>query len=187
MGYSNEGCWRNVTVFVLFGSAAVRINGPRTRTSRAPSHKREHVRRRLGASAKRPSVIALLQRGFGRPRGNGNSSRELPAVDDHGSSSTVSYRTTPGIVSSAKGLDSGRRSYRVEPLRRPISDKLEFRLVPTSPERLQPLLLIFLFWCPARWPRRPESRPLAEPSITIPSLAVLGSFSETRVILSDGD
>ena len=24
------------------------------------------------------------------------------------------------------------------------------------------LLLIGLFWCPTRWPRRPESRPLAE-------------------------
>ena len=67
------------------------------------------------------------------------------------------------IVSSAKGLDSGRRSRRVERLRRPISVRLEFRLVPASPERLQPLLLIGLFWCPARWPHRPESRPLAEP------------------------
>jgi len=66
------------------------------------------------------------------------------------------------IVSSANGLDSGRQSHRVEPLWRPIS---EFRLVPASPERLQPLLLIGLFWCPFRWPRRPKSRPLAEPSI----------------------
>ena len=65
----------------------------------------------------------------------------------------------------AKGLDSGRRSHRVEPLWRPISVKLEFRLVPASPERLQPLLLIGLFWCPARWLRRPESIPLADPSV----------------------
>jgi len=32
-----------------------------------------------------------------------------------------------GTVSSAKGLDSGRRRHRVEPLWRPIRDKLEFR------------------------------------------------------------
>ena len=69
------------------------------------------------------------------------------------------------MVSSAEGLVSGRRSHRVAPLRRPISDKLEFRLVPASPERLQPLLLIGLIWSPTRWPRRPKSRPLAEPSI----------------------
>ena len=83
------------------------------------------------------------------------------------------------IVSSAKGLDSGRRSHRVERLRRPISVRLEFRLVPASPERLQPLLLIGLFWCPTRWPRRPESRPLAEPSICLGVLRVpqLGTWN----------
>jgi len=37
--------------------------------------------------------------------------------------------------------------------------------IPASPERPQPLLLIDLFWCPTWWPRRPESRPLAAPSI----------------------
>jgi len=37
--------------------------------------------------------------------------------------------------------------------------------VPASPERLQALPLIGLFWCPTRWLRRPESRPLAELTI----------------------
>jgi len=36
--------------------------------------------------------------------------------------------------------------------------------VPASTERSQPQFLIGLFWCPTRWPRRPESRPLAEQS-----------------------
>jgi len=67
-----------------------------------------------------------------------------------------------GIVSSAKGLDSGRRSHRVEPLWRPISDKLEFRYRPN----VRLLSLIGLFWCPTRWPRWPESRPFAELTIT---------------------
>ena len=69
------------------------------------------------------------------------------------------------IVSSAKGLCSSRWGHRVEPLWQPISDKLEIQHHHASPERSQPLLLIGLFWCPTRWTRRPESTPLAEPSI----------------------
>ena len=46
--------------------------------------------------------------------------------------------------------------------------------VPASPKRSQPLLLIGLFWYPTRWPRRPESRPLAEPSIFSDSSRLFG-------------
>jgi len=93
----------------------------------------------------------------------------------------IAFRIFLHIVSSANGLDSGRQSHRVEPLWQPISDKLEFRLVPASPERLQPLLLIGLFWCPTRWPRRPESRPLAEPSIDFKALTELNLYEAIKL------